>query len=490
VTGPIRLWQRFDVRTTAWFAVPVYLVLTLMAAMNYQRGVEAELRALQGRLHSVVVALSMTLDPTIASPEISAKQLIRTRHLFEEVASDEPDLASIYVLHRTDQPKILKFTVDWVREGTPGAPGEEYDATSVPVMLEAFDKGPVVETDFFPDKWGVTFSGYAPIHDASGAVVGIVGADITMDRVMAMKRRVMWSSLAMFGAAGVVLVLAGFVAGRALGSPVQRMLEVTGAIRDGRLDVRANLLRGDEFGLLGQHFDAMAAGLEERQHIRQVFGRYVSERVARRVLANPEAARLGGDERVLTALFADIRGYSTISEQLAPTEVVDLLNRYMGAMCEVVDEHGGCVIDFFGDGLLVVFGAPDRLDDDPERAVRCALAMKARLAELNAEWERTGLAERWKSAGLDTLGARIGVHTGRAVAGNMGGPNRVRYMVTGEAVHVAQKVEALNKALGTALLVTRGVYDRLPDELKSQAQPRGAHALPDRPEPVEVFALS
>src|SRR6185295_10997005 len=103
-----------------------------------------------------------------------------------------------------------------------------------------------------------------------------------------------------------------------------------------------------------------------------MFGRYMSEEIAQAVLENPEGTKLGGEEREVTILFSDLRGYSTISEALAPERVVSLLNEYFGAMSEIINREGGCVIEFLGDAILAVFGAPGSLPDHAERAVRTA----------------------------------------------------------------------------------------------------------------------
>ena len=233
----------------------------------------------------------------------------------------------------------------------------------------------------------------------------------------------------------------------------------------------------------------MASGLQERERIRAIFGRYVSEEVARTVLASPEAAGLGGDVREVTVLFADLRGYSTIVEHLAPAGVIAIVNSYLDQMATLIDAHDGCVLELLGDGILAVFGAPVASEDHAAQALACAEAMHRRLAELNAGWDASGAAEAWRAHGLASLGMRIGVHTGRVVAGNIGGATRMKYAVLGDAVNVAARVEALNKELATTLLFTAATRARLPAEVAARAEPRGEHALKGRSQHVVVYTL-
>ena len=153
-------------------------------------------------------------------------------------------------------------------------------------------------------------------------------------------------------------------------------IETIYVLRPTQQPTRLHMQRRDEFGVMGRHFDSMAEALQDREFVRETFGRYVSEDVAKLLLDQRIHTELAGEERVVTVLISDIRGYSTISERLPPVQVVDMLNRYLSAMNEVIDEHKGCVIEFLGDAILAVFGAPHYLPDHSERAVRCALSMR------------------------------------------------------------------------------------------------------------------
>jgi len=171
-------------------------------------------------------------------------------------------------------------------------------------------------------------------------------------------------------------------------------------------------------------------------------------------------------------------------------QVVEMLNQYLGAMSEVIEEHDGCVIEFIGDAILTVFGAPNTVPDHSEKAVCCALKMRARLLKLNTEWEKTGLSRYWKNCGMDELGARIGIHTGRVVAGNLGSRTRMKYAVIGDTVNVAARLEALNKELGTDILMSMEVYDHLPEGLIPDIKDQDIHAVKGREQSVRVYSIN
>jgi len=166
--------------------------------------------------------------------------------------------------------------------------------------------------------------------------------------------------------------------------------------------------------------------------IRDVFGRYVSDDVVSSLLERPGGLKLGGERRRVTVLMADLRGFSSLSDRLPPEGVVRLLNTFLGVMTEVIMGHGGTIDEILGDGILVIFGAPVRRDDDARRAVTCAIDMQLALDEVNA---------RAHDDGLPVVEMGIGVHTGDVVAGNIGSPKRAKYGVVGATVNLASRIE-------------------------------------------------
>jgi len=188
---------------------------------------------------------------------------------------------------------------------------------------------------------------------------------------------------------------------------------------------------------------------KEKRFIKGAFGQYLSPAVIDRLIENPDLLRLGGERKVLTALFSDVAGFSTISEKLKPEELVGLLNDYLTEMTEIVLKHGGTVDKYEGDALIAFFGAPVSMEDHAFKACLSAVEMKKRLSVLR---------EKWKKEGRPELFARIGLNTGPMVVGNMGSKTRMDYTVMGDAVNLASRLEGINKQYGTSIVISRETF--------------------------------
>jgi adenylate cyclase len=205
-----------------------------------------------------------------------------------------------------------------------------------------------------------------------------------------------------------------------------------------------------------------------------VVDRETSTRALRSFVPSQVAERLGSapieqEELEATILFSDIRGFSTLAERLSAREVADLLATHLAAMAEVVLAHGGTIDKFAGDAVMAVFGAPGPQPDHAERALRCALAMQARQAELNAE------------ARGEPVHVGIGVNTGTVIAGTVGGGGRLEYTVLGDAVNVAQRIQS--EAGPGEILATTATVGAAPGV---PADPVGPVSVKGRTEAVEV----
>jgi class 3 adenylate cyclase len=184
--------------------------------------------------------------------------------------------------------------------------------------------------------------------------------------------------------------------------------------------------------------------------IRATFGRYLSDEIVTDILERPEGLELGGDLREVTIMMSDIRGFTTIVEQLAPGQVVTLINRYLGAMTDIIMAQQGTIDEFIGDAILAVFGAPQRRDDDADRAVNCALAMQAAMAEINLQN---------KSEGLPEIQTGIALNTGDVIAGNIGSERRSKYGFVGHPMNVTSRIEDLTA--GGEILVADSTLNAL-----------------------------
>jgi class 3 adenylate cyclase len=490
----IPFWRRFHVRMSTLFGGVVFLIVTLMAISFYHLQVESQVKALKAVLLTEVRALSYRIRPQTVLALNVAQDRTRPEYaelvsLFGSVASDQKQVVSIYIFRPTNRPNTLAFAADYVAPGRaePATVGEEYDARQAPTIMTGFT-APHVEDKFTTDKWGTVLSGYAPIRDVDGKAVAIVGIDVDEGDIASLKFDVLKLTLIFFFISSLCIGATAFVVGRSVRNPLGLITNATTEIASGKLGTRVAIERNDEFGVLGRHLDQMAAGLGDREFIRATFGRFVSEEVARQVLSTRDGGALGGEERIVTIVFTDLAGYSNLSEKMSPADVVNMLNTYFGLMGEIIEEHHGCVIEFVGDAMFCVFGAPNVLPNHAELGVRCALAMQAKLAAVHAEWEHTE-PKLWYGQGSARLRMRIGIHSGIVIAGNVGNASRTKYSIIGDTVNVAARVEQLNKELGTETLITEETLFRLPDAQRRAAVPRGEHKVKGRDRAVVVYSV-
>ena len=216
----------------------------------------------------------------------------------------------------------------------------------------------------------------------------------------------------------------------------------------------------------------------EKQQARAMLSRYLPPRIVGEMLKNPAAARLGGKRAELTVLFSDIRGFTTFSETLAPEEVVALLNHYLTVMTEVIFSYGGTVDKFEGDAILAFFGAPQRYEDDPERAVRTALDMRDRLALLE---------DKWKEQTRSPLHIGIAINTGQAMVGNIGSQRRMEYTVIGDTVNLTSRLQDLTKEYGLSILISGSTYHRVKHMCRVRAM--GPVEVRGRRQPVDIYEV-
>lgn len=193
----------------------------------------------------------------------------------------------------------------------------------------------------------------------------------------------------------------------------------------------------------------------EKKWIKGAFQYYVTASVMDEILKRPEMLKLGGEQRELTVLFSDIRGFTTISEMMSPEKMVSLLNEYLTAMTDIVFERKGYLDKYIGDAVMVVYGAPLPQTDHPALACITALDMIAELKRLQQKWE---------AEGLPFLDIGIGINTGPMVVGNMGSKRRFNYTVMGDSVNLASRLEGLNKDYGTHIVISENVYKDLSGE--------------------------
>ena len=194
---------------------------------------------------------------------------------------------------------------------------------------------------------------------------------------------------------------------------------------------------------------------KKKREIKEAFTHYVSPSLVNNILQDPSKLVLGGEERRLSVLFSDIRGFTTISESLSPQALVKLMNDYLTPMTDIVLKHGGTIDKYMGDAIMAFWGAPVWQEDHQVRACRAALEMLEKLAVLQVEWEKQGIPR---------LDIGVGISTGKLTVGNMGSTTRFDYTVMGDSVNLGSRLEGLNKEYGTHIIVPKYTYEDVKNE--------------------------
>jgi adenylate cyclase len=191
---------------------------------------------------------------------------------------------------------------------------------------------------------------------------------------------------------------------------------------------------------------------KDQKFIKGAFAKYVPRKVVDSLLEHPDSLKLGGEEKVLSVIFTDIQGFTTISEKLPPTELVPLLNEYLTEMTGIVLDNGGIIDKFLGDGIIAEFGAPLPLPHHADAAVDTGLHMLKRLEELCVAWEEKG---------VPLLKCRVGINSGSVIVGNMGSSQVFDYTVIGDTVNLASRLESANKQYGTYFMISQSTFEML-----------------------------
>ncbi|MBI3453908.1 MAG: adenylate/guanylate cyclase domain-containing protein [Rhodospirillales bacterium] len=261
-------------------------------------------------------------------------------------------------------------------------------------------------------------------------------------------------SVGLIGAAAFITVaLSPIMAAAALGAAGAAWMGLaTAAFRHGMALPLFDPLIGAAVAfaiLLGYRF---AVADRDKRFLRRSFALYLAPAVIDKLIESDTPPALGGESRDVSVLFSDIAGFSKISESLSPAELVSLMNEYLSAMTDIVEQHGGFVDKYIGDAIVAVFGAPLDDPDHALNAVRAALACRARLIDLN----QTVPAFQGRA-----LAVRIGINTGEALVGNIGSRRRFNYTVMGDMVNLASRLEGVNKAYGTDITIADTTASRL-----------------------------
>jgi adenylate cyclase len=267
-------------------------------------------------------------------------------------------------------------------------------------------------------------------------------------------------------------------------APLMTESRVHGALYADRLDPFA-AFKPDDLELISAVAAQTAIAVENaRAHERLAreevaranYSRFLPEYVVKQMLENPESFKLGGTSQNITILFADIRGFTRISEHAPPEKIVNLLNRYFSAMTEIIFAHGGTLDKYLGDGLMALFGAPTATPDDASNALNAAVAMQRRLLGINRELRDEGFPE---------IGVGMGLHTGEAIIGYIGSDRRSEYTAIGDTVNTSSRLES--NARGGEILISDATAKAAHSRYKLKA--REPIMVKNRQQPVNLWEV-
>ena len=216
----------------------------------------------------------------------------------------------------------------------------------------------------------------------------------------------------------------------------------------------------------------------QKQFIKKVFSQYLSPRVVKELINDPSKLKLGGEQKELTAFFTDLEGFATFSEQLGPTELVDLLNTYLTEMTHILLQYDGTLDRYDGDAIKAFFGAPVYFDDHAKRACWVCIDMQNKLKELRKKFKKEGKPE---------LFMRVGINTGQMVIGNMGSNTRMMYGMNGDSVNLCARLEGANKEYGTYSLISESTYNAAREFI--EVRELDVLRVVGRSTPIKIFEL-
>lgn len=266
---------------------------------------------------------------------------------------------------------------------------------------------------------------------------------------------------------------------RGITKPLESLRHAMERVQRDDLDAKIVVTSNDELGFLSEGFNQMTAGLRQGEQLRGLFNVYVSPEVARAAIET--GAGLGGELVTCTVLFSDIRGFTSLTEKMPPVTLVELINRYMTAMIEIITRHGGVVTRFGGDSILAVFGTPlNPIERHESVAVETARDMRAALKTFNA------LQVELQQPELEN---GVGIATGRVVCGNVGGEARLEYTVMGDAANLAARLQDLTKEYARPILISENTYQAIRGTSRFKVEAiLGAH-IKGKELPTNIYAL-
>ena len=485
--------MRFRTKVFTLFLIMAILTSLLIAAFMYRPIAALFMDLMRTNVLSIAATTAAMLDP-------DAHDAIRTRsdqdtQTYKQLegelrrardANRRRDLYVKYVYSMRpypNDPRTAQFVVDSEEEGVNKSNvGDIYKSENPNYVLRFNDFQ--ADEEFVGDQWGLWLTANAPIRNAKNETVGAIGVDVGATEAVQRLRGLFWHGAL---ALGISLIAAYFLASFAaqrISQPLITIRDAVERITGGDYSKTLSLSRKDEFGEVADALNKMTLGLQQREDLKSALARYVSEDILNEVIYAGKSSELYSQRKKVTALFADVRGFTHFSEQLDPEETVAMLNDYFEKMIEAVFKNFGHLNKFMGDGLMALFGALREDEFQEAHAVQASLDMRSALRQLQEKW---ATSESRAREAMASLRIGIGINTGLAIVGNIGSKQRMEFTAIGDSINLAARLEQATPARGVDILVSEYTY--VATRSRFPFEPAGEISLKGKSESARTYTL-
>jgi class 3 adenylate cyclase len=430
--------------------VGVVVLTSILFAVATFPSIRSFVRAgIRERLSDAVSIAALQIDPIMlekisTSNNENSDDYQTLQRQLQKIRDHGTDIRFVYTLRKNDRGQYVFIVDAEEKEKDRSRPGDIYEDPTQ--FMEAAFLSPYlvqVEDRFFSDKWGDWLTSYAPILHPDGRLAGVLGIDMSAEKVLEYERR-------------YLLIL--FVVGMGIGSIVVYVsLKISQRICHPLLLLEEDMVRMQRFDISEDiHVNSriteiinMENAINNMKNGLRSFKKYVPAELVGELITLHKVAALGAEKRQLTVFFCDIRDFSSLSERLPPEALAKLMGIYFDGMTKIILRHQGTVDKYIGDSIMAFWGAPRACDNQ---------AVQACLATLECQKFVAELAGQYRTHGLETFTTRFGLNTGDAIVGNFGYEERLNYTAMGDSVNVASRLEGLNKEYGTTVLISESTY--------------------------------
>jgi adenylate cyclase len=485
--------MRFRTKVFTLFLIMAILTSLLIAAFMYRPITALFMDLMRTNVLSIAATTAAMLDPdahdairTRSDQDTSTYKQLEAELRRARDANRRRDLYVKYVYSMRpypNDPRTAQFVVDSEEEGVNKSNvGDIYKSENPNYVLRFNDFQ--ADEEFVGDQWGLWLTANAPIRNAKNETVGAIGVDVSATEAVQRLRGLFWHGALALGIALIAAYFLASFAARRIAQPLITIRNALERITGGDYSKTLSLARKDEFGEVADALNKMTLGLQQREDLKRALARYVSEDILNEVIYAGKSSELYSQRKKVTALFADVRGFTNFSEQLDPEETVAMLNDYFEKMIEAVFKNFGHLNKFMGDGLMALFGALREDEFQEAHAVQASLDMRSALKQLQEKW---ATSESRAREAMASLRIGIGINTGLAIVGNIGSKQRMEFTAIGDSINLAARLEQATPERGVDILVSEFTY--VATRSRFPFEPAGEISLKGKSESARTYTI-